>query len=141
MVGLDSNEDSNEDTGTEELKPITNPEAIKLQKDVGETIKAKQDSGEIRKRVVDALVEEEMDCRTDLLTKALARRKAQAKEVEKIKPDQEGFDVNGKVISQSWTRAKLVERTKAIKALSSIDKAINAAVNDADYNGVKKFGS
>lgn len=135
-----TDEDVKETESKEDDKPVANPEAIKLQDDIKESIKGKQENGEIRTRVVDALVEEEVVIRADLLTKALAKRKAQQKELDKIKPDHCTFNEDGSPFStSSWSKAKLGERAKALKSLNKIDKAINAAVNNADYEGVKKF--
>ena len=122
-----------------ETEDIKNPEAIKLQNDVNEAIKGTQEAGLIRKRVVDTLVEEEVTNRADLLTKALAKRKAQAKELNKIRPDHCTFNEDGSPAQQQWSKAKLGERTKAEGVLAKIDKAINAAVNNADYEGLKKI--
>lgn len=116
-----------------------NPAAVELQIDVKEIVKTKQESNIIRKRVIEALVEEEIANRADLLTKALAKRKAQNSELSKIKPDLCSFNVDGSPANYHWSKAKLGERDKALKALNKIDKAINAAINNADYEGVKKI--
>lgn len=137
---MDANEavESQDKETQENIKPVTNPEAIKLQNDVQESIKGKQEGGEIRQRVVDALVEDEVGIRADLLTQALAKRKAQARELEKIKPDHCTFNEDGSPAQQQWSKTKLGERAKAMKTLDKLDKAINAAVNNADYEGIKK---
>lgn len=132
-------EETDEETGKEDSQPVGNPEAIKLQDDIKESIKGEQEGGKIRARVVGALVEEEVGIRADLLTKALAKRKAQAKELDKIRPDHCTFNVDGSPANQHWSKEKLKERDKALKALNKIDKAINAAINNADYEGVKKI--
>ncbi len=121
------------------VQPVKNPEAIKLQDDVKEAIKSEQSAGIIRKRVVEALVEEEVTNRADLLTQALAKRKAQSRELEKIRPDHCTFNEDGTLANRYWSKAKLDERAKAQKILSKIDKAINAAVQNADYEGLKKI--
>lgn len=123
----------------EDAQPVKDPEAIKLQEDVRKAIKSKQETGAIREKVVTALVEEEVSTRADLLTKALAKRKAQARELDKIKPDQCTFNEDGSPAQQHWSKTKLGERQKAQKNLSKIDKAINAAVQNADYEGLKKI--
>lgn len=132
-------EETDEKTGKEDSQPVGNPEAIKLQDDIKESIKGAQEGGKIRARVVGALVEEEVGIRADLLTKALAKRKAQAKELDKIRPDHCTFNADGSPANQHWSKEKLKERDKALKALNKIDKAINAAINNADYEGVKKI--
>lgn len=131
--------ESQGETKEEEDKPVANPEAVRLQDDIKNSIKDKQENGEIRARVVDTLVEEEIGIRADLLAKALAKRKAQQKELDKIKPDECNFNEDGSPANQHWSKAKLGERNKATKTLSKIDKAINAAINNADYEGVKKI--
>lgn len=123
----------------EDIQPVKDPEAVKLQEDVKEAIKDRQQAGVIRKRVVEALVEEEVTSRAELLTKALAKRKAQAKELDKIRPDNVGHNVDGSKAFEAFSKTKLVERQKVQKVLSKIDNAINAAVNRADYDGLKKI--
>ena len=123
----------------EDVQPVKNPEAIMLQNDVKEAIKGKQEIGAIREKVVTALVEEEVNHRADLLAKALAKRKAQAKELDKIRPDQCTFNQDGSPANQHWSKSGLGERQKAEKTLAKIDKAINAAVQNADYEGLRKI--
>lgn len=137
--GVDPQDGAKEGGKEENIQPVKNPEAIKLQNDIKESIKGKQEKGEIRTRVVDALVEEEVTVRADLLTKVLAKRKAQQKELDKIKPDHCTFHGDGTAADLLWSKAKLKEKQEAEKKLNKIDKAINAAINDADYEGVKKF--
>jgi len=103
----------------EDVQPVKNPEAIMLQNDVKEAIKGKQEIGAIRE--------------------ALAKRKAQAKELDKIRPDQCTFNQDGSPANQHWSKSGLGERQKAEKTLAKIDKAINAAVQNADYEGLRKI--
>lgn len=123
----------------ENVQPVTSPEALKLQSDVKEGVRVKQETGEIRKRVVDALVEDEVAARADLLAKALAKRKAQAKELEKIRPDNVGHTADGNKVFEHFSKARLGERQKAEKTLAKLDNAINAAICKADYEGLKKI--
>ncbi len=139
MPENDGTENVTEEGKEEDTQPVENPEAIKLQDDVKDAIKVHQQSGAIRKKVIEALVEEEVSTRADLLTKALAKRKAQAKELDKIRPDHCTFHGDGTPAQQQWSKAKLGERAKAQKVLSKIDSAINTAVNNADYEGLKKI--
>lgn len=138
--------DTNEGTGhveevenKEDTQPAKNPEALKLMDDVKAEVAGKEETGSIRKRVVEVLVEEEVSTRADLLTKALSKRKAQAMELNKIRPDQCTFNEDGSPAQQKWSKAKLGERDKVQKVLSKIDKVINAAVLNADYEGLKKI--
>lgn len=141
-IDTESMEDDNEDENKEEdIQPVTNPEAVALQEDVKEAVKSRQEGGVIRKRVVEALVEEEVSHRADLLTKALAKRKAQANELNKIRPDHCTFNEDGSPAAQQWSKAKLGERRKCLKVLAKLDKAINAAILNADYEGVKKIAN
>lgn len=115
------------------------PEAITLQNQVKLSIINADKAGTIRTRVVDTLVEEEIDHRAGLLTKALAKRKAQAKELNKIRPDQCAFNSDGTPAFEHFSKPKLQERQKATQNLAKIDKAIDAAILRADYEGVKKI--
>ena len=48
---------------------------------------------------------------------------------------------NGSPASAHWSKPKLKERETCQRVLAKIDKAINAAIINADYEGVKKFAS
>jgi len=124
---------------TQEVQPSANPEAVKLQIDVKESIQDQQKAGEIRKRVVESLVEEEVANRAELLAKALAKRKVQAKELDKIKPDNVGLNADGSIAHEHYSKSKHAERQKVEKSLAKTDKAIDAAINNADYEGVKNI--
>lgn len=112
--------------------------AVKLQDEVKKAIGLLSRSGEIRKRVVDKLVEEEIVRLGILLAKALVKRKEQISIIDKIEPDQCGFDLNGDMVAQYWSKDKLQEKQKAIQKLAKIDKAIDLAIDAADYSRIKQ---
>jgi len=125
---------------TQQAEPAVAPVAEEIRNDVKQQVDAEQTHGTIRTRVVTHLVDAEIERRTNLLVKAMANRKAAAKEVDKIKPDQVQHEESGKVAMTSYSKAKIDELKKCKKKLSKIDKAINRAINEADYDGLQKGG-
>lgn len=115
------------------------PVAITLQADVKAAIGTR--NTEVRTRVVNDLVEQEIAARAALLSKALVVRRDQANDVKKAeKPDQVSYDAEGKVVTQSFSKAGADALKKAKEKLAKTDKAIAKAVDEADYEGLKNLG-
>lgn len=110
--------------------------AVTVLKDVADKIDA---SGPIvRERVVSLLVEREVATRTDVLDKALVKRTEIERELRKIKPDIEAFDVEGKVVRQDYSKARFEELKKKREELERIEKALDKALVDNDFSKLKE---
>lgn len=93
---------------------------------------------EVRNRVVNALVEREVASRVELLDKALAKRIEGEREIKKLsKPDVETYDMEGKVVSSSFSKARADELKKAREAQAKLEGAIDKALNDNDFSKLK----
>jgi hypothetical protein len=99
-----------------------------------------QSTPQVRERVIDSLVEREVAARTDILDKALAKRTELDREIRKLqKPDVEQFDHEGKVMSASFSKARVDELKKAREGLEKLEKAIDKAITDNDFSKVKEI--
>jgi len=99
-----------------------------------------QSTSQVRERVISALVEREVVARTDILDKALAKRTELDREIRKLqKPDVEQFDVDGKVVSASFSKARVDELKKAREGLEKLEKAIDKALTDNDFSKLKEI--
>lgn len=78
--------------------------------------------------VVEARVKVEIEKRQDSILKALDEISKADSEIKKIKPDQESFDADGKLISSTFTKAKSEELKKAKKRLTDLDEALSLAL-------------
>ena len=116
------------------------PSAVQLVNDVKSAISDKETNVSIRDRVVKQLVEQEVSRRASLLASALDKRREADKELQKIKPDTTFFDPSSNNWSQPcFSKNAFETRKKAQEKLDKIDKAIDKAVNDADYSELEKL--
>jgi len=80
--------------------------------------------------VVTKLTQAEVEKRQEKIIKALEMIQEADKEIKKIKPDQESFDADGKLLTATFTKAKAEEFKKAKKKKADLDEAINLALGD-----------
>lgn len=78
--------------------------------------------------VVDQFVTQELNRRTDLLFKAVVECNKLRDDFKKIKADVQTFDINGKVVTESWSKSKVDERKKASELLKKKEKVIEKAL-------------
>ena len=114
------------------------PIAVELRKEVKAKVEQAHQNNEIRERVVNHLTEVEVDRRATLLQSALDKRDELYKELNKVKPDQVQCNADGQVVNEFFTKAQSKKRKDATDKLNKIDKAINKAVTEADYEGLKQ---
>jgi len=92
--------------------------------------------------VVEKLTQAEVEKRQNTVIKALDMIQEADKEIKKIKPDQESFDEDNKLVNATYSKdvAKKLKEIKDKKA--KLDEAINLALGDkADFsklNGLVK---
>ena len=116
--------------------PAPVPAYVALRSDVKTRIDSCSD--QVRQRVVEQLAEAEIQRRTILLATVLDKRKEAERAVYKIKPDLVSYNEAGAVTSTSYSKAKVDELKKAKELLAKIDKAIEKAINEADYEELAK---
>jgi hypothetical protein len=92
---------------------------------------------------VDVLVERELDKRSNALVSVMDLLNKAESELKKLKPDQNGFDDSGKVVSSSYSKEKLDERNKIVARIGKLEKAINKALdpNSPDYSDCYNLAS
>lgn len=96
-------------------------------------------SSNVRGMVVDQFVADEIKARADLLYRAVKKREEMERDLRKIKPDNTAYDASGKIVSESFTKAKADELKKAKEQLDKLDKAIDMAVQEKpDYSKLKE---
>lgn len=98
-----------------------------------------KDSGEaIRQRLVDAMVEKEVAQRVELLDKAFQKRFELLTAFNKVnRADQETYNADGSVATQSYTKARLEEIKKAKEALEKHENALEKALTSNDFSKLK----
>lgn len=114
------------------------PKAIEIRISVAQKVAEK--SPGILAKVVDTLSDLEVGKREEMLVKALTARDEAEKKIRKIKPDQQAFDGEGKVVSETYSKVKKEELAKAKQELDKLDKAIEAAVSEKpDYKWLSEM--
>jgi hypothetical protein len=109
-----------------------------LNKKVAETIAGSTST--VVDSVVDQFVTQEVSRRTTALFNAIVKCNTLRDEFKKFKPDILAYDVNGKVISENWSKTKLDERKKADETLKKAEKAIEKALA-GDFSQVLNGGN
>lgn len=92
----------------------------------------------VREKVIDIKVQEEITKRTDMVMKGLSKLDELEKAAQKIKADHVIKDVEGKVIQEGYTDAKLKEKNKADQAVKQMREALSKALAEANYEPLKK---
>lgn len=135
----DSTDASAAGTPEEAPKPAL-PEAVNLQNSVKERLdESERGDRSVRERVVEALVEEELERRAGVLSAALVRRKDAEAALRKIKPDQTTFAADGTETSV-FSKEKFQERKKAQERLTKLDAAIDKVIAEPSAEAYKKLG-
>lgn len=127
--------------------------AVRIRQDVNTAVKAASVGGEPRKRVVDHLVEVELERRTKLLSSALTIREEVSKDIQKIErsPGHKVYSLAesamgcvdlGQPVTAGFTEQQIKELNKLRLRLGKIDESIDKAlnVNNPDFSGLEKLG-
>lgn len=97
-------------------------------------------SPKVENDVVETLVTREVFKRSAAIVQALEDLSDLEKNLKKIKPDQSGFDVDGKVISETYSKTRLEELNKTKAKIDKYTKAIDNALN-GDLSDVYNLNS
>lgn len=120
-----------------EKSPVKDPLAVEISKEIKENIAKSGDV--IRAKVIQHLVQAEVDLRCDMLVNVLQKRDTKWRELQKINPDQVVLNENGSTQSSGWSKNVLKKRGEITKDLNKMDMAINRAFSNADYDSLKKY--
>lgn len=85
--------------------------------------------------VVDALVQRELNKRSEAVVIVMDQLSKLELDLRKIKPDQT-FDGEGKVVSETYTKAKFEELKKLREKITKFSSAITKALEKADFTDV-----
>lgn len=137
---------SNEGTTT----ALTLPHALQIRTDVKQAVNSACKNGDVRKRIVEQLAEEEIEKRTKALAEALTKRDEIQRDIDKLtkNPGQKTFtiatDGSGKVDLKNPTSATFDENqakeyNQLLDRLEKVDKAIEMAMNpeNPDFTKLK----
>lgn len=132
------------------------PQALQIRKEVKEEVRKACKEGEIRRRVVRDLTEEQIARRTKLLAAAYAKRSEIERDIEKIEraPELKEFSIPEGTINYANLNTKKPEKSRYSqqqikdiqslgKRLNKVDKAIEMALNteNPDFSKLESVAS
>ena len=117
------------------------PAFVALTDAVKTSIQTCQANGDVRTRVIGHLTEKELQRRTELVVKGMEARKAQEKEIAKIKPDAVFYDGDGKKSIEQFSKQAADNLKKANEKLAKIDRALARALDEANYDDLANVTS
>lgn len=119
--------------GTTPLIPV----AERLRSEVAEQVK--KGSTTLFGAVITHFASEELDRRKNLLINGAKKLKELDIEVKKAsKPDAKTFDASGRVLTEAFTEASAKKLKEAREKFDKLNKAMEKAVNDADFEPLDK---
>ncbi len=89
--------------------------------------------------VVDVLAEQVKEKRVKAILAGMDLKDATEKELKKIKPDQQAFDKDNNLVSETFSKPASDNKKKAEEKLATIEKALNAALDTAAPDYKKLF--
>lgn len=114
------------------------PHADDIRNQVKGLISEAHAKGDIRAKVVSHLAEQEVENRKNLILKGLAKRDERSREIQKMRPDTVTYTAEG-AKQEVFSKDGFEKRKKAQEELEAIDKAIGKAMDEADYEPLKKI--
>jgi len=104
-----------------------------------ESVSAEIKASDVPARVKVILVEREVSARADAVLAVLGKLDEVRKAARKIKPDQVSYDAQGKIVSESYSKAKADELKKNGEEAAKVEAAIAKAF-EGDFGKVKELG-
>ena len=84
---------------------------------------------DVESKVVDLLVDKEVNRRVELITQGLGKLSDLEREARKVsKPDVEAYDEKGNLSSSSYSKQRAEERQKLADRAAKLEKALEKAV-------------
>lgn len=92
-------------------------------------------------KVVEAVVERELNKKAEALVRVFDLVSREEKELKKIKPDIVSYNEDGSVASSTWSKQALDNKGKLEKSIEKMKKAVDKALDTNDYSDVYNYTS
>lgn len=89
--------------------------------------------------VVDVLAEQVKEKRVKAVLAGLDLKDATEKELKKIKPDQQSFGPDNKLVSETYSKSNMESKKKLEEKLAKVEAALNLALAETDPDYKKLF--
>ena len=96
-------------------------------------------AAEVPQTVTNHYVDKEIDSRVELTISAVDTLANLEKQLKKLRPDQEQYDAEGKLLVASYSKAKLEERKKIIERQERIETALRDVFENGAFEKLKKL--
>ena len=101
--------------------------------------KVRSENENIVARVVDALVEQELGSRADIIRKGVDEYRRIEKELAGIRAKSPGFDAAGTELPHVFTSEQMSQKKKAEESLTKLDSALTKAIAEGDYVALQRL--
>ena len=96
-------------------------------------------AAEVPQTVKNHYVDKEIDARVRITISAVDNLSNLDKQLRKVKPDQEQYDKDGKLLVASYSKPKLEERKKLTEEMERIEAALADVFAYRDFEKLKKL--
>lgn len=93
----------------------------------------------VRESYIDQEVQAKLSQRVELVKKAMIELGTQKKEIDKIKPDDIKYDLDGKVVQELYSKEVIDKRNKSLEKSQKVEKALKKALSEADYTDLENI--
>lgn len=114
-------------------------EKVSVQEKIAEQIAAL--SPRVEDQVVEAMVERELKKRSDAIVQGMDMLSKLEADLRKLKPDQETYGPDNKLIAATYSKAKMNERKKLEERTAKAKRVLGKAIDNADFSDLYKFAS
>jgi hypothetical protein len=98
-----------------------------------------EQNSSVRESYIEQEVQVKLTQRVELVKKAMIELSTQKKEVDKIKPDDVKYDLEGKVVQELYSKELIDKRKKSLEKSQKIEKALTKALSEADYTELENI--
>ena len=101
----------------------------------------KECAPKVEERIINALVEREVNRRSEAVVRVMDQISRDNGKLLRFKPDLVTFNVDGTKATEAYSKEKLEERNKIVRAIDKASNAVSKALENGEYSDVYNLKS
>ena len=93
----------------------------------------------VRESYITQKVQFKLSQRVELVKKAMIELATQKREMDKIRPDDVKYDLDGKLVQELYSKELIDKRKKSSEKSQKVEKALTKALVEADYTDLENI--
>ena len=93
----------------------------------------------VRESYITQEVQFKLSQRVELVKKAMIELATQKREMDKIRPDDVKYDLDGKLVQELYSKELIDKRKKSSEKSQKVEKALTKALVEADYTDLENI--